>query len=82
MSTQFTALTGHVHDDSFVETGKTGFWGRLFEQLASAREREARQRVSQHLQSYSRDQLQAIGFVDAEIRSLRTTGILPKADAK
>ena len=82
MSTHFTALRGHVYDDRPVETGKTGFWSRLFNQLAAAREREARLRVSQHLQSFSKEQLRAIGFVDDEIRSLRSTGLLPEVDAK
>ena len=77
MSTHATALTGHTFDAT-ESKGKRGFWSRLFSGLVAAREREARLRVSQHLRGMSDTQLRQIGFDDSDVRSLRTTGILPE----
>ena len=77
MSTHATALTGHTFEATETNN-KRGFWSRFFSGLVAAREREARLRVSYHLRSMSDVQLRQIGFDDSEVRSLRTTGILPE----
>ena len=77
MSMQATAVDGRSFDAS-GNAPKRGFWSRLIKGMVAAREREARLRISQHLQSIPDQQLRQIGFDDSEIRALRTTGILPK----
>ncbi len=60
---------------------KDGFWSRFFRGFVMAREKEARLRVSQHLAGMPDAQLKNIGFDDAEIRTLRVTGVLPTYEA-
>ena len=76
MSTQ-TIGYGNYEFAQEQASDKAGFWGRFFEGFVAAREKEARLRVSQHLIGMPDTQLKNIGFVDAEIRTLRETGILP-----
>ncbi|MGI9409465.1 MAG: hypothetical protein ACR2OV_05300 [Hyphomicrobiaceae bacterium] len=78
MSTQATAATGHALERSTPADQSRGFWSRLFRGLIAAREREARLRVSQHLHAMPERQLRMIGFNDSDIRTLRTTGMLPE----
>ncbi len=76
MSTQ-TINYGNYEFAPEQTTEKSGFWANFFEGFVAAREKEARLRVSQHLVGMSDAQLKTIGFEDAEIRTLRDTGILP-----
>ena len=76
MSTQTATFTGH-EIGSQKSSGKTGFWARFFTGFVKSREREARLRVSYHLQGMPDRQLRDIGFNEHEIFALRTTGVLP-----
>ena len=78
MSIQAAAVDGRAFTGAEAAKPKLGFWRRMFNGLIAAREREARVRVSQYLTSMSTEQLRQIGFDDSEIRSLRTTGMLPE----
>ena len=77
MSMQATAVDGRSFDAADTAP-KRGFWSRLLSGLIAAREREARLRISQHLQAMPEQQLRQIGFDESEIRTLRTTGMLPE----
>jgi len=76
MSTQ-TIGYGNYEFAPEQATDKAGFWSRFFQGFVTAREKEARLRVSQHLAGMPDVQLKNIGFGDAEIRTLRETGVLP-----
>lgn len=76
MSMQATAVDGRSFDVA-GSAPKRGFWSRLVRGMVAAREREARLRISQHLQAMPDQQLRQIGFDESEIRALRTTGMLP-----
>ncbi|MEM7750008.1 MAG: hypothetical protein AAF346_17280 [Pseudomonadota bacterium] len=76
MSTQ-TIGYGNYEFAPEQTTEKSGFWAKFFEGFVTAREKEARLRVSQHLAGMPDAQLKNIGFEDAEIRVLRETGVLP-----
>ena len=79
MSTQ-TIGYGNYEFAPEQTTEKAGFWGRLFDGFVTAREKEARIRVSQHLAGLSDAHLESIGFDHREIKALRETGILPGFD--
>lgn len=76
MSTQ-TIGYGNYEFAPEQTTKKSGFWGRFFDAFVTAREKEARLRVSQHLAGMPDAQLKNIGFDEAEIHVLRETGVLP-----
>lgn len=78
MSIQATAVDGRDFAGAKEAKPKQGFWTSLLNGMIAAREREARLRVSQHLQGLPEEQLRHIGFDDREINSLRTTGMLPE----
>lgn len=77
MSTQTATLTGHELATD-ASPRKSGVWTRIFKGFVEGREREARLRVSQHLQGMSDRHLRDIGFDENEIFTLRKTGVLPR----